>query len=74
MPMVLMSSENVRLGSHRTIWLLCPGRDGGAPHRRAVGQGAYLLAVSLWMPNSRAIARRDRPLSLASWTDFHMVL
>ena len=27
---------------------------------------AYLLAVSLWMPSSRAIARRDRPLSLGS--------
>ena len=32
-------SENVRLGGRHAIGLLCQGRGGCAPHRRAVGQG-----------------------------------
>ena len=35
---------------------------------------AYLRTVSLWMPNSLAIARMERPRSLACCTAFHRTL
>ena len=45
---------------------------GVARDRRAGGLSAsmYLLTVSLWMPNSLAIPRIDRPASLACCTAF----
>ena len=32
---------------------------------------AYLRTVSLWIPNSLAMPRRDSPRRLALWTAFH---
>ncbi len=40
-------SENVRLGGRHAIGLLCQGRGGCAPHRRAVGQGILFSGLPM---------------------------
>ena len=45
--LVLMSSENVRLGNRYAIGLLCPGWDGGALYGRAVGDGVPFSGLSV---------------------------
>ena len=64
-----MFSENVTFYSA----MVSDGSVAGvARDRRAGGLSAsmYLLTVSLWMPNSLAIPRIDRPASLACCTAF----
>ena len=64
-----MFSENVTFYSA----MVSDGSVAGvARDRRAGGLSAstYLLTVSLWMPNSLAIPRIDRPASLACYTAF----
>lgn len=71
-----MFMDNVRVFSKSVPFysgMVLDGRDAGvALDRRGGGLPAsmYLLTVSPWMPNSLAIPRMDRPLSLARYTAF----
>ena len=73
-----MSSENVLLSGQRkcqSALLFIVSARAAEKLRGAVTGGlsaaAYLRAVFLWMPNSRAIPRMDRPRALASCTASH---